>query len=245
MYLVPVWALFSSVRSRMGWALVSSRVSPSGLSGALLPWSSSFWRCQITRICGPPVVPLSLEAVLDRALTPDPVACVVVAEGLLDLRTFFEPWVRCGRGLWLVAGGRMMRMPGPGGAVVVVGGRMTRMLGLGSSGGSGGMRGVGRLLLFRLGWGRGAPFCRLVRLGGTGGGGAGGAWGWKKGCVACWSESLSGGSAGVCIFRFRVAAYDVGELAYRSPGDLLAMAVQRGCRRRGGVGGSSSWPWPA
>ena len=38
-YLVPVWALFSSVRSRMGWALVSSRVSPSGLSGALLPWS--------------------------------------------------------------------------------------------------------------------------------------------------------------------------------------------------------------
>ena len=25
-YLVPVWALFSSVRSRMGWALVSSRV---------------------------------------------------------------------------------------------------------------------------------------------------------------------------------------------------------------------------
>ena len=30
MYLVPVWALFSSVRSRMGWALVSSRVSPSG-----------------------------------------------------------------------------------------------------------------------------------------------------------------------------------------------------------------------
>ena len=52
----------------------------------------------------------------------------------------------------------MMRMPGPGGAVVVVGGRMTRMLGLGSSGGSGGMRGVGRLLLFRLGWGRVRPF---------------------------------------------------------------------------------------
>ena len=106
MYLVPVWALFSSVRSRMGWALVSSRVSPSGLSGALLPWSSSFWRCQITRICGPPLSPLSLEAVLDRALTPDPVACVVVAEGLLDLRTFFEPWVRFGRGLcWWREGG--------------------------------------------------------------------------------------------------------------------------------------------
>ena len=36
-YLVPLWALFSSVRSRMGWALVSSRVWHSGLSGALLP----------------------------------------------------------------------------------------------------------------------------------------------------------------------------------------------------------------
>ena len=51
----------------------------------------------------------------------------------------------------------MMRMPGPGGAVVAMGGRMTRMLGLGSPGGSGGMRGVGRSLLFRLGWGRLRP----------------------------------------------------------------------------------------
>ena len=56
-YLVPLWALFPSVRSRMGWALVSSRVWPSGLSGALLPWSSSFWRCQTTRICGPLLSP--------------------------------------------------------------------------------------------------------------------------------------------------------------------------------------------
>ena len=30
---------------------------PSGLSAALLPWSSSFWRCQTTRICGPPLYP--------------------------------------------------------------------------------------------------------------------------------------------------------------------------------------------
>ena len=52
----------------------------------------------------------------------------------------------------------MMRMPGPGGAVVIIGGRMTRMLGLGSPGGSGGVRGVGRSLLFRLGWGRVRPF---------------------------------------------------------------------------------------
>ena len=97
-YLVPLWALFSSVGNRMGWALVSSRVWPSGLSGALLPWSSSFWRCQNTRMCGPPVVPRVAEAVLDRALTPDPVACVIVAEGLLDLRALFESWVRLGRG---------------------------------------------------------------------------------------------------------------------------------------------------
>ena len=108
----------------------------------------------------------------------------------------------------------MMRMPGPGGAVVVVGGRMTRMLGLGSSGGSGVDAGGREVAAFPAWLGAGAPFCRLVRLGGTGGGGAGGAWGWKKGCVACWSGSLSGGSAGVCIFAFRVAAYDVGELAY-------------------------------
>ena len=53
MHLVPLWALFSAVRSRMGWALLSSNVWPSGLSGALLPWSSSFWRCQITQICTP------------------------------------------------------------------------------------------------------------------------------------------------------------------------------------------------
>ena len=57
MYLVPLWALFSSVRRRMGLALVSSRVCPSGLSGALLPWSSSFWRSQTTRICGPLLSP--------------------------------------------------------------------------------------------------------------------------------------------------------------------------------------------
>ena len=106
MYLVPLWALFSSVRSRMGWALVSSRVWPSGLSGALLPWSSSFWRCQTTRICGPPVVPRVAGAVLHCALTPDLVARVVVADGLLDLRALFKSWVRLGRGrCWWREGG--------------------------------------------------------------------------------------------------------------------------------------------
>ena len=56
----------------------------------------------------------------------------------------------------------MMRMLGPGGAVVVAGGRMMRMLGAGLSGGSGGMQGVGRLLCccpFRLAGG-----CGRVRL---------------------------------------------------------------------------------
>ena len=61
-------------------------------------------------------------------------------------------------GAVVVMGGRMNRMLGPGGAVVMMGGRMTRMLGLGSPGDSGGMRGVGRPLLFRLGWGRVRPF---------------------------------------------------------------------------------------
>ena len=61
-------------------------------------------------------------------------------------------------GAVVVMGGRMPRMLGPGGAVVMVGGRMTRILGLGSLGGSGGMRGVGRSLLFRLGCGWVRPF---------------------------------------------------------------------------------------
>ena len=58
-YLVPLWALFSGVRSRMEWVLFSSKLSPSGLSGALLPWSSSFWRYQVGRICPPPLGPSS------------------------------------------------------------------------------------------------------------------------------------------------------------------------------------------
>ena len=48
-------------------------------------------------------------------------------------------------------------MFGPGGVVVMMGGRMTRMLGPGLPGGSGGVRGVGRLLLSWLGWGRVRP----------------------------------------------------------------------------------------
>ena len=95
-------------------------------------------------------------------------------KGCWTFAPFSNPSYASG-GVVLVAGGRMMRMPGPGGAAVVMGGRMTRvlgpggavvmaggrmtrMLGLGSPGGSGGMRGVGRSLLFRLGLGRVRPF---------------------------------------------------------------------------------------
>ena len=97
-YLVLLCALFSGMRSRMGWALLSSKVSPSDLAGALLPSSSSFWRCEVTRICTPPVGTQFREEVLDCAHTRDPVARVVVAEGLLDFRAFFELWVRFGLG---------------------------------------------------------------------------------------------------------------------------------------------------
>ena len=50
----------------------------------------------------PPLGAQFLEAVLDRALTPDPVARVVIAERLLNIRAFFELWVRFGLGrcLW-------------------------------------------------------------------------------------------------------------------------------------------------
>ena len=54
----------------------------------------------------PPVVFQVAEAVLDCAFTPDPVALVVVAEGLLDLGALFESWVRLGRGrCWWREGG--------------------------------------------------------------------------------------------------------------------------------------------
>ena len=47
-----------------------------------------------------------LEAELNRALTPDPVARVVVAEKLLDFRAFLELWARfgLGRSLWREGG---------------------------------------------------------------------------------------------------------------------------------------------
>ena len=70
----------------------------------------------------------------------------------------------------------MMRMPGPGGVVVMMGGRMTRVLGLGLPGASGGVREVVRLLFSWPGWGPVRPFSvslawvgpEVVGLGGRG-----------------------------------------------------------------------------
>ena len=200
-YLVPVWALFSSVRSRMGWALVSSRVSPSGLSGALLPWSSSFWRCQITQICGPPLSPGPLMRywIVPSHQIQSPVWSL--RKGCWTFAPFSNPGYALGGAC---AGGRREddedAWSGWGGGS---GGREDDEDAWSGFVGWVGWDAGGREVAAFPAWlGAGAPFCRLVRLGGTGGGGAGGAWGWKKGCVACWSGSLSGGSAGVCIFAF-------------------------------------------
>ena len=56
-YLVPLWALLSGVIPWMRWALLSFKAWPSGLSWALLPCLSSFWRCRCTQICTPPFGP--------------------------------------------------------------------------------------------------------------------------------------------------------------------------------------------
>ena len=111
-------------------------------------------------------------------------------------------------GAGVMMGGRMTRMLGPGGAVVMMGGRMTRMLGLGLPGGSGGMRGVGRSLLFRSGWGLVHPFFVLL------------AWeglevaGFEEGLRCLLAQIPQRGFCRRLHVRFRVAAHDVGELAH-------------------------------
>ena len=58
-----------------------------------------------------------LEAVLDRTLTADPVARVVVAKRLLDSPAFFGTPGTFRSGAMPMAEGRMMRMLGPVGGV--------------------------------------------------------------------------------------------------------------------------------
>ena len=200
-YLVPLWALFSSVRSRMGWALVSSRVWPSCLSGALLPGFSSFWPCQTTRICGPLLSPGSRRRYWS-------VPSHQIQSPLLSLR----------KGCWTFAPFWNLGYASGGGGAG--GGREDDEdawsgWGDGNDGreddedawsgfagwvvwGAGGREAAA----FPAWLGAGAPLFRLACLGGTGGSGAGGAWGSKKGCVDCWPGPLSGGSAGVCMFAF-------------------------------------------
>ena len=86
----------------------------------------------------------------------------------------------------------MMRMPGPGGAVVMMGGRMTRMLGPALPCGSGGVRGSGRSLLFRLGRGRVRPFFVSLALVGLEVAGLGGRGVRRRGALLAGPDPLVG-----------------------------------------------------
>ena len=106
MYLVPLWALFSVVRSQLGWALLSSKVWPSGLSGALLPWSSSFWRCQTTPICTPLLGPRLRRRYWIVASHQIKSPVWSLQKGCWTFAPFSEFWVRFGLGrCWWQEGG--------------------------------------------------------------------------------------------------------------------------------------------
>ena len=204
MYLVPLSDLFPSVRSRMGRALLSSKVWPSGLSGALLPWSSSLWWYRITRICTPSLGPRLWRRywiVPSHQIQP-PVWSL--RKGCWTFAPFSNSGYASGGGG--AGGGREDdedAWSGWGGVNDEREDDEDAWSGFAGwvGGGAGGWEGVA-LPSFLAKFGPGEPLFRLARLDGTGGGGAEGAWGWKKGCVACWPRSLSGGSAGVCMAAF-------------------------------------------
>ena len=200
-YLVPLWALFSSVRSRMEWTLVSSRVRPSGLSGGLLPWSRSFWRCQTTQICGPLLSPGSRRQywIVPSHQIQSPVWSLW--KGCWTFAPFWNPGYASGGGG--AGGGREDdedAWSGWGGCND--GSEDDEDAGSGYAGWVGWGAGGRDVAAFPAWLGAGAPLFCLARFGGTGGRGVRGAWGLKKGYVACWPGSLSGGSAGVCMFAF-------------------------------------------
>ena len=169
----------------MGCALLSSKVWPSGLSGALLPWSSSFWRCQVTRTCTPLLGPSSQRRywIVPSHHIESPVWSLQKGCGT------FAPFLNSGYALgWGGAGGGREddedAWSGWGGAG---GGRkddedawsgLVERVG----GGVGGWE-VGALLSFLACWGlgAGAPLFHLARFGGTGGGGAWGGVGLEEG----------------------------------------------------------------
>ena len=177
---------------------MSSRVWPSGLSGALLPPSSSFWQCQTTRICGPPLSARSRRRywIVPSHQIQSPVWCL--RKGSWTFAPFSNPgYASSGGG---ARGGREDDEDAWSGWGGGNDGReddedaWSRFAGW-----VGGGAGDREVAAFPAWLGAGAPLFRLARLGGTAGSGAGGAWGLKKGCVACWPGSLSGGSAGVCM----------------------------------------------
>ena len=203
-YLVPLWAWFSAVRCRMGWALLSSKVWPSGLSGALLPWSSSLWQCQTTRICTPSLGPRSRRRywIVPSHQIQSPVWSL--RKGCWTFAPFLNSGYAWGGGG--ARGGRENDEDASSGWGGGGGGRdddEDAWSGfVGRVGGGAGGHEVVALPSF-LAWLRaGAPPFHLGCLGEIGGGEAGAAWGWKKGCVACWPGSLSGGSVGVCMVAF-------------------------------------------
>ena len=242
-YLVPLWALFSSVWSRMGWALVSSRVWPSRLSGALLPWSSYFWRCHTTRICGPPLSPGSRRRywIVPSHQIQSPVRSL--RKGCWTSAPFSNPGYASGAG-GAGGGGEDDEDAWSGWGGGNDGREDDEDALSGFAGWVGGGAGGREVATFPAWLGADAPLFPLARLGGTGGSGAGGAWGLKKGCVACWPGSLSGGSAGICMVAFAWLRVRSASLRTVS-GGRLAIAVRPGCRQKGVGGGSSSWPWPA
>ena len=174
----------------MGWALVSSRVWPSGLSGALLPWSTSFWRCQSTRICGPPLPPGARRRywIVPSHQIQSPVWSL--RKGCWTFAPSSNPGYASGGGG--AGGGREDDEDAWSGLGGGNDGReddedawsgFARWVGWGAGG--------PEVAAFPALLGAGAPLFRLARLGGTGGSGAGGACGLKKGCVACWPGYLS------------------------------------------------------
>ena len=239
-YLVPLWALFSEGRSRMGWVLLSSKVWPSGLSGALLPWSSSFRGCQVTRICTPLLGPSPRRRywIAPSHQIQSPVWSLRKGCGT------FAPFLNSGYdwvGAVLVGRGRMMRMLGPGWVVVVVGGRMMRILGLGLPGGSRGCGGLGGFCptvfsgLLEVGGGCACFLSRSLWCDWSW-------WGWggvglEEGVRSM--LSLSGHSAAVCMVAFAWLRVRLTSLRTVS-GGCWAMAVRRSFCPEGGGDGRSS-----
>ena len=160
----------------MGWALVSSRVWRSGLSGALLPSSSSFWRCQTARICGPPLSPRSRRRYWIVPSHQIQLPLWSLRKGCWTFAPFSNPGYASGGGG--AGGGREDDEDAWSGWGGGNDGREDDEDAWSGFAGcvGGGVRGVGRSLLFRLGWGRVRPFSfslawmglEVVGLGGHG-----------------------------------------------------------------------------